>query len=129
MCEFSEVEEVGEDLAHLGERPRADVADRTGEPFDGDCADVLALRPGDRLEPVARIGFDGHLGPLAADGRRQWHDVDDARVLVEDQLRGHHHDRTREARLPTLRLAAICELDIIAAAHRATRPRHPQAGP
>lgn len=64
----SEVEKVGEDLSHLGERLWADVADRFSEPLDSDRSDVLALRRGHRFEPVVRVGFDGYLGPVSADG-------------------------------------------------------------
>ena len=49
----SEVEEVCENLAHLGERLRADVADRCGEPFNVDRVDVVALCHGNCFEPVA----------------------------------------------------------------------------
>lgn len=41
---LSEIEEIGEDLAHLVQHLRAHVADRFSEPPDGDRAYVLALR-------------------------------------------------------------------------------------
>jgi len=125
----SEVEKVGEALAHHIQHLRPNVADRVSQPLDSDHPDVLALRCGDHLETVARIRLDGHLGPVPTKRGGQRYHPHNARPLVEHQLRGHDHDRPCEAGFPSLRLAQIYELDVTATTHRAARPRRRRAAP
>jgi hypothetical protein len=123
----SQVEEVGEELAHLGESLWADVADRrckAPRQRSRGCADTVPRR-----QPQARCPYPARGSPRT--GTHGW-----SRSVVRRGPRSGAgrgpvaRSRPRlgvRARFPPPRLAQIRELDITAAVHRATRPPNPRA--